>query len=283
MILKKTSLRFFLTLSFFLHVGLSVLAFALSNSFLFQSRNTNLLIESAIQVDQIDLSNLKKISSTDLTKIPKANSIKKEQKKKKKPAKKAKEKKEEVVIKKESKETEKKKEQDKIDTEKQDLTQENLKPEEQDSKQEEEETEQGNEQETQEETEEKNEQETEEENETIPQDISGEEQEGSNSSELSVQEISELSYYAQQISNKVKNNWKIPSYLKDKSLATEVEIKINTQGRIISKKIILSSGDDFFDSFVLKTVEKADPYPSPPLLVQKMIADGIVLNFDNQE
>ena len=272
MIFKKDSFRFFLALSLFLHVGLSVLALVLSNTSLFQSRNKNRLIESSIQIDQIDLSNLKKISSTDLTKIPKAKPIKKEKKKKKKLVKKAKEKKE-VIIKKET-EKEKEKEQDKIDTEKKERTEEDLKPEEQDSKQKDTEQEETEQKETEQED-------TEQEEETIPQELSGEEQGGSHSSELNEQEISEISYYANQISNKVKNNWKIPSYLKDKSFSTEVEIKINTQGRIISKKIIRSSGDDFFDSFVLKAVEKGEPYPIPPLPVQKIIADGIVLNFSN--
>ena len=259
-LLKNSSFRFFLTLSFSLHAGLVLLAFIFSNSFLFQSKDKTLAVESAIQVDQIELSNLKKPSSSPADKNQAPPPPKTSQKKQPLKAKKEKilnlkkektkklDQKEEKKDKRDRKKTEKaapdpnEKNQNKSDTEKETL-----------------------------------------EESTDPELSSTKSDDAdSDNSQLSSEQISEISYYANELLRQVRTNWQLPSYLTNKNLTTQLEIKMDSQGRVIYKEILVSSGDDIYDSFVLKTIEKGSPYLKPSYSVQKIIKNGIVLNIPSQ-
>ena len=102
----------------------------------------------------------------------------------------------------------------------------------------------------------------------------------SDNPQLSSEQISEI--YINEILKQIKTNWQLPSYLTNKNLTTQLEIKIDSQGRVVSKEILISSGYDIYDSFVLKMIEKGSPYLKPPNSVQKEIKDGIVLIIPSQ-
>lgn len=253
-LLKRSSLRFFLALSFSLHLVLALLVFVFSSAFFFQKKV--LIIENAIQVDSIKLADLKKISSSNFKDnsflspplLPEKKAIKKVAKPKTRSKITAKTKTKSKV------KTPKKERQAKIQQEK------NL-----------------NKKEPKKTALAENQNETE-----SSGSLSNSPSDSPSSSQLSEGQISEISYYAGQILRQIRKNWNLPSYLANKDLTTQVEIKIAENGGIIYQKIILSSGNDLYDSFVLKTIEKGSPYLRPSPSVQKIIQNGIVLNVPSQ-
>ena len=258
---QNSSFRFFLTLSFSLHVGLALLAFIFSKSFLFQSKDKILVIENAIQVDQIELSNLKKLSSSPANKNQTLPSLPKTSQKKQ-PLKAKKEKILNLKKEKTKKLDQKEEKKDKSDRKKK----EQVTPDPNEKDQ--------------------NKSDTEKEilEESTDPELSSAKSDDTNSddSQLSSEQISEISHYANGILRQIRANWQIPSYLTNKNLTTQLEIKIDSQGRVIYKEILISAGDDIYDSFVLKTIEKGSPYLKPSDSVQKIIKNGIVLNIPSQ-
>ena len=100
--------------------------------------------------------------------------------------------------------------------------------------------------------------------------------------DLTAQELSEISLYANQIDNQIRAQWRLPKYLTDTNLTAQVEIKINKLGRLIYKQVLISSGNELFDSFVLKAIDNAEPYPAPSPDIQSFIKDGIVLTLHSR-
>ena len=96
------------------------------------------------------------------------------------------------------------------------------------------------------------------------------------------EQLSEIRNYMRLVANQTKINWNLPKYLTDIDLKTEIEIKINKKGDVTHKQIVSSSGNDFFDSFVLKAIENSTPYPSPPNSVRNAVQEGIVFSLHSR-
>lgn len=62
----------------------------------------------------------------------------------------------------------------------------------------------------------------------------------------------------------MKQHWEIPHYIKKTNLETEVLVKFDTNGLILSKEIIKSSGNAAYDEAVMAAIEKSSPVPAPP-------------------
>ncbi len=99
---------------------------------------------------------------------------------------------------------------------------------------------------------------------------------------LSSQEMAEINMYLTIVIEQIRANWNLPRYLKDMNLIAEVDIKINDRGEMVYKQIVLSSGNDVFDNWMLKAMENAAPYPPPPDSVQHLIRDGIVVSMSSK-
>ncbi|OAG26959.1 TonB family protein [Thermodesulfatator autotrophicus] len=68
----------------------------------------------------------------------------------------------------------------------------------------------------------------------------------------------------QLIASHLMNFWAVPKILEDKPyLKAEVEIEIAPNGRIISWRFIMRSGEPLFDEAVAATIKKANPLPAP--------------------
>ena len=70
--------------------------------------------------------------------------------------------------------------------------------------------------------------------------------------------------YLNQLDRHIRNYWNLPEWLTSANLSTRVLILIDKNGDILSKNLILKSGNEFFDQNVFKTLEKANPLPPPP-------------------
>lgn len=129
----------------------------------------------------------------------------------------------------------------------------------------------------------KNSFETESKNSKLEENNTTEKKEDSESTKFNSQKILQAYLYGNEIRNQITENWKIPAYFKNQNFTTEVEIQINSNGKIIYKQIIKSSGNDLYDSFVLKTIDINKQYSKPSPSTQKIIQEGIVLKFPNQD
>lgn len=96
---------------------------------------------------------------------------------------------------------------------------------------------------------------------------------------LDSQQMEEMNIYFSDVESRIRSYWNLPKYLIDLDLKIQIEIRINNQGKMTSKKIVVSSGNDLFDSQALKAMENASPYSPPPASVRKIIRDGIVFNL----
>ena len=85
--------------------------------------------------------------------------------------------------------------------------------------------------------------------------------------------------YLIEIMDQTKRNWNLPKYLTDQDLQAKVEIKIDAGGRVLEKKIIERSQNEFFDGRVLKAIEQSAPFPPPPESVRDLLSDGIVFQL----
>lgn len=65
--------------------------------------------------------------------------------------------------------------------------------------------------------------------------------------------------------DKVQENWIYPEGLKDASVSVIVSIKIARTGALLDVAVEKSSGDQAFDSSLLKAVKKAAPFPPLPV------------------
>lgn len=86
--------------------------------------------------------------------------------------------------------------------------------------------------------------------------------------------------YIDVVLDKVRNEWELPQWLKDKGLTAKVLIKIDRRGMITSTRFLKTSGNEQFDAAVKRTLQASVPFPAPPLsILADMSGDGIVFGF----
>jgi TonB family protein len=69
--------------------------------------------------------------------------------------------------------------------------------------------------------------------------------------------------YVSAIPFRVKNFWRLPSYLLGRNLKCRIRIYINSSGELIRSNVFESSGVDEFDQRALEAVQAASPFPAP--------------------
>ena len=70
--------------------------------------------------------------------------------------------------------------------------------------------------------------------------------------------------YLDQLDSHIRSYWNLPEWLSSANLNARVLIRIDKDGNIFSRNLILGSGNEFFDQSVFKALEKASPLPPPP-------------------
>ncbi len=85
-----------------------------------------------------------------------------------------------------------------------------------------------------------------------------------------------LQLYKTRIWNKVRGNWSYPDILAaKKGLEAVVLVSVSKDGKILSQKLIKTSGDPLFDQSVIRAVKLSDPLPPFP--------DGYVKRYEELE
>lgn len=101
---------------------------------------------------------------------------------------------------------------------------------------------------------------------------------------ISKQVLSSIYHYTAQIKNIIRSHWNLPKYLTDIHLIVQIELKINPDGSVFYQGIDSSSGNDLFDTYVLRVISKSAPFPAPPDVVKKYVQDeGFVLSVPSRQ
>lgn len=86
--------------------------------------------------------------------------------------------------------------------------------------------------------------------------------------------------YIQSLPDKIRVNWKLPSYMIEKELQCRVRIYIATNGNILNMKVLESSGDPEYDKKALEAIKKSSPLPKPTKSILTKVANGeVILGF----
>lgn len=93
---------------------------------------------------------------------------------------------------------------------------------------------------------------------------------------------SEFNEYIGKLHNHIQNFWNLPEWLSQNNLKASVVAYVDSQGRVVKKQLLQTSGDARFDDYALKAVEDASPLPPPPEKFSDIVRhDGIVFRFPN--
>lgn len=85
--------------------------------------------------------------------------------------------------------------------------------------------------------------------------------------------------YVQIIPEKVKEHWKLPSFLKDQNLQCRIHVWIGPRGEILKTNIRESSGNSDYDARALNAIKAVTLSVPPAEIVTKLSSRGIILGF----
>ena len=68
--------------------------------------------------------------------------------------------------------------------------------------------------------------------------------------------------YASKVAAKVRPNWRLPNFLKEKKLNCIVRVRIARNGDVIQSEILKSSKDEEYDKKALEAVNNSSPFPA---------------------
>lgn len=86
--------------------------------------------------------------------------------------------------------------------------------------------------------------------------------------------------YLSSLDQQIKQHWYLPEWLAKKPLRAQVRLKIDEKGRILSREIVLSSGNSSYDELALETIDKSAPFAAPPEKFMTIVAvNGLVIGF----
>jgi colicin import membrane protein len=86
--------------------------------------------------------------------------------------------------------------------------------------------------------------------------------------------------YIVNLDRHIKQHWTLPEWLAKKNYSAQVRVRIDDKGRILSKQLMRSSGNNSYDDIVLTTIDKAAPFPTPPEKFTAIVSiNGILIGF----
>jgi colicin import membrane protein len=86
--------------------------------------------------------------------------------------------------------------------------------------------------------------------------------------------------YYDLIRDRLQEKWTLPPWIARQSLTAQVEIFIDSQGKLRKMHLSKPSGNAQFDDAVKRAVHESQPFPPPPKeIASSLVADGISLGF----
>ncbi len=88
--------------------------------------------------------------------------------------------------------------------------------------------------------------------------------------------------YISEVHKHMIDSWTLPEYLKNRKLRTDVLVRFDENGNILSKQVTKPSGNPAFDEFVLEAIQKSSPVPAPPAKFVRLSAvQGFLFRFSH--
>lgn len=86
--------------------------------------------------------------------------------------------------------------------------------------------------------------------------------------------------YASTLDKHIKEHWYLPEFLAKRNYTAQALVRIDKYGNVLEKKIIKSSANPDYDDSVLDTIQKSEPFPTPPERLSEVVAvTGIIIGF----
>ncbi|EQC50684.1 energy transducer TonB [Bacteriovorax sp. DB6_IX] len=86
--------------------------------------------------------------------------------------------------------------------------------------------------------------------------------------------------YATEVSETVRQWWKLPGYLMNKNLSCRVQIYISSRGKLLKYRVIESSGNKDYDDRAVRALQRVGSFPIPQKEIAARVAAGdIALAF----
>lgn len=86
--------------------------------------------------------------------------------------------------------------------------------------------------------------------------------------------------YLQGLDQHVKQHWSLPQWLMNKNLKTQIHVKFDAKGKILSRVVFRSSGEPTYDEQCLEAIDRSAPFPIvPEKFSDKFRVDGVVIGF----
>lgn len=104
---------------------------------------------------------------------------------------------------------------------------------------------------------------------------------GSSTTGETISEAQQAFYrYVQALPDRVRPQWKLPSYLIDKDLRCRVRIFLTSSGKIARLEVFESSGDEEYDQKAIAAIKKSAPFPKPKgTILPRIVAGDVILGF----
>lgn len=83
-----------------------------------------------------------------------------------------------------------------------------------------------------------------------------------------------LNAYAGHVTERLRSNWALPTWLQSRNLRAVVRIYINQQGQIVNFSFRQGSGNEAFDNYVKAAVERSNPFAPPPAEMARQLQSG---------
>lgn len=86
--------------------------------------------------------------------------------------------------------------------------------------------------------------------------------------------------YVQALPDRVRPNWRLPSYLMERDLRCRIRIYVAANGKLTKIEIYESSGDQEYDQKALQAVKSSSPFPKPDKkILTRVVAGDVILGF----
>jgi colicin import membrane protein len=83
--------------------------------------------------------------------------------------------------------------------------------------------------------------------------------------------------YVQSLTEQVKQNWKLPSYLLNKNLRCRIRVYLGSSGNLLRTEVYESSGDPEYDNKAIEAIKSSAPFPNLSIEIRTRASKGDVL------
>jgi TonB family protein len=98
--------------------------------------------------------------------------------------------------------------------------------------------------------------------------------------DYSDEQNSEFAGYVQALPGKIRQFWKLPSFLLNTDHKCRIRVYLSTSGGLVNLEVVEPSGKEEFDARAIKAIRDAAPFPKPSDEVgARLTNSGIILGF----